>query len=277
MGWGVIVMSRRRSLLVLAAGVSILLLPLLAAPAAAKSEHQRILDYWTSGRMAAARPLDLTPTDRVNPAAKGGKPGPPGGGGGGGGGTDVTGASWTNGGPVLNQTGKVWFHMPNGDYICSGSIINDTRTNYSIVLTAGHCAYDFSSGFVTNWMFIPNFDANPTYTCANTTYGCWTAQALVIHYGFRYAGSFNNQAVTHDWAFAVVGAAASRAPSSMRSVPTPSATAASRPAIASRRSATRLPARTTAATSPGAPAASASTSRRPTVPRTTPPGAWPAT
>src|SRR6185369_15211978 len=147
------------------------------------------------------RPLDITPT-----AAGGTKGKPGGGGGGGGGGGIVTGASWTNGGPVLNLTGKVWSHEGNGDYICSGSVITDSRSGNSTVLTAGHCAYDWSTGFVTNWMFIPNFDANPTYTCANTTYGCWTANALVIHYGFRYAGSFNNQAVTHDWAFAVVGA-----------------------------------------------------------------------
>jgi V8-like Glu-specific endopeptidase len=112
---------------------------------------------------------------------------------------------------VLKLTGKVWFHIAAGphpgDYICSGSVITDSRSGNSTVLTAGHCAFDQDSGaFVTNWEFIPNFDANPTYTCANTTYGCWTATALVIHYGFRYAGAFNTQAITHDWAFAVVGA-----------------------------------------------------------------------
>jgi V8-like Glu-specific endopeptidase len=196
----------RRSPITLAACLALLVVPLIvmpaaAAPSATAAEHARILAYWTPARMAAARPLDLTPT-----AAGGTKGKPGGGGGGGGGGGLVTGASWTNGGPVLNLTGKVFFHMPNGDYICSGSVITDNRSGNSTVLTAGHCAYDWSSGFVTNWMFIPNFDANPTYTCANTTYGCWTATALVIHYGFRNAGSFNNQAVTHDWAFAVVGA-----------------------------------------------------------------------
>ncbi|HYN70648.1 MAG TPA: hypothetical protein VEX41_10610 [Candidatus Eisenbacteria bacterium] len=197
----------RRSPFVLAACLALLVVPLIVAPAAAVSEHARVLAYWTPGRMAAARPLDITPAGAhgvPTPAAKGGAPGKPGGGGGGGGAPTVTGASWTNGGDVVDQTGKVWFHMGNGDYICSGSVISDSRSGNSTVLTAGHCVYDWSSGFVTNWMFIPNFDANPTYTCANTTYGCWTADALVIHYGFRYAGSFNTQAITHDWAFAVV-------------------------------------------------------------------------
>jgi hypothetical protein len=53
-------------------------------------------------------------------------------------------------------------------------------------------------------MFIPNFDANPTYTCSATTYGCWSAAGLAVHYGFVHAGSFNTQATTHDWAFATV-------------------------------------------------------------------------
>jgi V8-like Glu-specific endopeptidase len=201
----------RRSPFALAACLALLVVPLIvvpaaAAPSAAALEHARILAYWTPARMAAARPLDITPVGAGG--VKGKPPGTPGGGGGGGGGDtgNVTGASWTNGGPVVAQTGKVWFHMPSGNYICSGSVITDSRSGYSTVLTAGHCAYDASTGFVTEWMFIPNFDANPTYTCANTTYGCWTATALVIHYGFRYAGSFNTQAITHDWAFAVVGA-----------------------------------------------------------------------
>ena len=53
-------------------------------------------------------------------------------------------------------------------------------------------------------MFIPAFDLAPTYTCANATYGCWTAKALVATAGFATAGAFNDTAVTHDWGFAVV-------------------------------------------------------------------------
>jgi hypothetical protein len=77
------------------------------------------------------------------------------------------------------------------------------------VLTAGHCAVDETNGaFATNWMFMPDWDAQPatfSTACSGTLYGCWTATALVVHYGFAHAGGFNEQATTHDWAFAVVG------------------------------------------------------------------------
>jgi hypothetical protein len=121
-----------------------------------------------------------------------------------GGGT--TGASWNGGGRILQASGKVYFEMGGGAWVCSGSVANDSRSGYSLVLTAGHCAYDEVDGaFATNWLFIPNFDGAPTFTCANTVYGCWTAQALVVHRGYATAGGFNTQATVHDFAFAVVG------------------------------------------------------------------------
>jgi V8-like Glu-specific endopeptidase len=85
--------------------------------------------------------------------------------------------------------------------------VNDTRSDVSLVLTAAHCAYDqANNSFATNWMFIPDFDAAPSYSCGATVYGCWTAQALVVDSGFATAGGFNAQATRHDYAFAVVGA-----------------------------------------------------------------------
>ena len=65
------------------------------------------------------------------------------------------------------------------------------------MLTAGHCAYDeVAKRFATNWMFYPAWDTKPTQTCAQAEYGCWTAQALVLHDGFASAGGFNQQAIT---------------------------------------------------------------------------------
>jgi hypothetical protein len=191
-------MRRRRRM---AAGLAFTLLTLqvLVAPAGAtaRSEHDRIVAYWTEGRMKSAIPRDLArdASGRIQPRAR------PGTGGG------VTGASWRNGGPVLDKTGKVYFVMGGSAYVCSGSVINDQgRNGSSMVLTAGHCAIDETNAtFATNWLFIPNFDGSPTFTCADTVYGCWTAQALVVHYGYAHAGSFDTQATTHDWAFAVVG------------------------------------------------------------------------
>jgi V8-like Glu-specific endopeptidase len=122
--------------------------------------------------------------------------------------TATTGSSWNGGGLALSATGKVFFQMGSTNYVCSGAVVTDSRTNVSLVLTAGHCVYDQASRtFATNWMFIPAYDLTPNITsCAQAIYGCWTAQALVVHTGFSSESGFNSNATRHDWAFAVVGA-----------------------------------------------------------------------
>jgi hypothetical protein len=177
-----------------------MLLVAFATPAAARegaqSRHDQIVAHWTAARMAAATPRDFS-----FDFARGFVPNrPPGGTGG------TAGASWTGGGLVLQASGKVYFQMGGGAYVCSGAVANDGRAGYSLVLTAAHCAYDeVARKFATNWLFIPNFDGSPTFTCAQTIHGCWTAQALVVHQGYASAGGFNTQATLHDFAFAVVG------------------------------------------------------------------------
>jgi V8-like Glu-specific endopeptidase len=180
-----------------------------AAAARAAAEHQRIVSHWTPERMRAAKPRDLD-FDAVRgyhlaPQAK------PGGGGSGGGNT--TGASWPNGkGKVYQATGKVYFEMGGSGWICSGTALSDSRSAFSLVITAGHCVYDEEtgngslSGFATNWLFIPQFDSKPTYTCSQTQFGCWTATALVARREFASAGGFTTTATHYDWGFAVVGA-----------------------------------------------------------------------
>lgn len=200
--------SRRR--VALAILTVLALLPLAASPAAAgdkaRAEHDRIVAYWTKDRIANAVPRDFVkaggPVKAVPNAKK--PPSPPPGGGGGG---SVTGASWNAGGPILARTGRVYFTMNNGNWICSGSVVDDNnRPGYSLVLTAGHCAIDETDAeFASFWMFIPAFDTKPTYTCADSVHGCWTAVGLAVHDRFATAGSFNTQALTNDWAIAVVG------------------------------------------------------------------------
>ena len=181
--------------------------PVLAAGArstdAAKAEHQRIVNFWTAERMAAAKPRDFVrDANGFKPAAKPPRPG--------GGGTTVTGASWTKGGAVAQAVGKVYFGMDGGFWQCSGSVATDSRSGFSLVLTAGHCAYDEVNGeFATNWMFIPAWDEQPATrltACTSSKLGCWTATALAVHEGYATAGGFNDQATRYDWAFAVVGA-----------------------------------------------------------------------
>jgi V8-like Glu-specific endopeptidase len=208
-----------RTRLSAAFGVALLLilvaLPVLAVPAvarngheardaadAARARHDAIVSHWTEARLRAARPRDLRVADgtaRGHSNKQGrSKPSSPSG---------VTGASWTKSGLILHASGKVYFEMAGSAWVCSGTAATDTRNDKSLVLTAGHCAYDETNGgFATNWLFIPDFDTAPTFTCGSTSLGCWTAQALVVDSGYATSGSFNTQASVNDFAFAVVGA-----------------------------------------------------------------------
>jgi hypothetical protein len=200
------VRSRLFAPFAVAAVFALVAIPLLAAPvlggdaAAARARHEAIILHWTAERLQSAKPRDMQ-FDASRNAGTRGKPST---------GTSVTGASWTKGGAVLHASGKVYFEMNGSAWVCSGTAANDARNGDSLVLTAGHCAYDETdrgsiNGFATNWIFIPEFDSAPTFTCGSTTWGCWTADALVVDSGFATAGSYNSQATAHDFAFAVVG------------------------------------------------------------------------
>ncbi|HEY0443816.1 MAG TPA: hypothetical protein VGC90_06325 [Candidatus Limnocylindrales bacterium] len=193
-------MGRRPLPFALAAAFVLVVLPAIAASTSAADpatrRHDAIVAHWTAARLHSAVPRDFTfdPARGFVHRSKAA------------GGGNVTGASWTNGGAILRASGKVYFEMGGSAWVCSGTAANDSRSGFALVLTAGHCAYDETNGgFATNWLFIPDFDGAPTFTCASTVFGCWTATALVVHDGFASAGSFNTQATTHDFAFAVVG------------------------------------------------------------------------
>lgn len=162
-----------------------------AAPPPHADEHARIVRYWTPERVARATPRELTVD--VNAVAAKGKPG-----GGGGGGGAVTGAAWTGGGAVKSTTGKVLFTLGTTDYVCSGSVVVDARADASLVLTAGHCVYDGATGFATNWMFVPDYEAAKSFNCDLARFGCWTASALVTTSAWA-GGDFDE-----DYAFAVM-------------------------------------------------------------------------
>lgn len=195
-------MMRRRSAAAIAAILLLAALPAAAAPVlageSASARHDRIVGYWTSARMQSATPRDFvrTASGQFKPLAKPGT----------GGGGAVTGASWPDGkGEIYRTSGKVFFTMGGSRYVCSAAVANDTRSGYSVILTAAHCAYDeVADQFATNWMFIPQYDSSPTSTCANTAYGCWTASALVVHSGYASREGFDDEATWHDFAFAVV-------------------------------------------------------------------------
>jgi hypothetical protein len=185
-----------------------------ATPGSGASEHQRIVDFWTNERVTQAVPRDFVKAgpNQYQLAGEPDRGGKPGGGGGGGSTGTITGASWNGGGVVADTTGKVLFAMGASYYVCSASVVTDSASDRSIVLTAGHCVYDEAGGaFATNWMFVPNYDAAaPNLTtsgsfCGQTLYGCWTATSLVAHSGYTTAGGFNDQAVVFDFGFAILG------------------------------------------------------------------------
>ena len=170
------------------------------------SKHDQIVAYWTPERIANAKPREISPSGQPNVVLPK-KPGNGGGGGGGGRSSSVGGASWTGGGLVQETVGKVLFTMGGVDYVCSGTVVQDTRVSESLVLTAGHCVYDQAEGWATNWMFMPNFDAAPSqydgtsFNCDILRYGCWTTDALVTSTGWR------NGDLNEDYGFAVVNSA----------------------------------------------------------------------
>lgn len=171
------------------------------AESVAKAEQDRILAYWTPARIASAQPRDYIRND-AGRLVPNGKPG-------GGGGTGaVTGASWAGNEPVELRIGRILFSSGGSNWICSGSVVKDAATNngYSVILTAGHCVYDGTDGWSYNFLFMPDFDDNPDYSCATRVMGCWTASRLAANSDFVPSGFGPDAALRVDYGFALVGA-----------------------------------------------------------------------
>jgi hypothetical protein len=169
-----------------------------SAKASAQAEYNRIIAYWTPARIAAARWRDYAIDPSTRRVVPDGKPG------GGGSGGAVTGASWTGGGQVYGSVGRILFSSGGSQWICSGTVVTDGSFSnaYSIVLSAGHCAYDGADGWSSNFVFYPNFDVEPTYTCTGRVNGCWTASRLAINAGFYPSGFGPDAALRVDYSFA---------------------------------------------------------------------------
>lgn len=200
-------MKVRNKVLVIAATISALIVTALPTnPVSGKSvtkSSDSAVKFWTNARVKKAMSRDFVWNTRTHKFDLRGKPVFPG---------TITGASWTGGGRVVDTTGKVLFSMGTSYYVCSASVINDTVTNRSIVLTAGHCIYDeTNNAFAENWLFIPAWDSQPTSLdadglfCDSTKYGCWTAQSLVASNAFAQEPGFTVTATQHDYGFAVMG------------------------------------------------------------------------
>ena len=123
-----------------------------------------VLDYWTPERMASARSgselldgvaapsgvlsglLGASPARRASAQAIG----------------DASAAPY-------RTHGKVFFHLPSGNYQCSATVVRSA--NRRLVVTAGHCIFG-DGAFATNWMFIPGKEGG------QEPYGRWVAKRI---------------------------------------------------------------------------------------------------
>jgi V8-like Glu-specific endopeptidase len=164
--------SRATARLVALAAAAVFLATPLAVQAdgiATRSLEQSARDvreYWTPQRMASARPASEllagvpAPSDLLGGLL------------GGGGESNARAAAQRVPNPrarPFRTHGKVFFHLPSGNYVCSGTVVR--ARNKRLVVTAGHCVFG-DGAFADNWMFIPakNGGSEP--------FGRWTAARL---------------------------------------------------------------------------------------------------
>jgi V8-like Glu-specific endopeptidase len=173
--------------------------PVQAAPAPdtatgvvshSQNESQEALDaYWTADRMKSARPANtinsgwaaegrsIMPKAGQETVAKAPK-------------QPVVEPRATPQTPVA-RIGKVFFTQGGQNYVCSGNSVQSG--NQSTVATAGHCTHDLSTGFVTNFVFVPAYDNGVA------PYGKFTARSL------HAAGEWvSRNDINYDGAFAVM-------------------------------------------------------------------------
>ncbi len=117
-----------------------------------------------------------------------------GGGGGGGGGGVVTNSEWVAGGYIQKAAGRILFEMPQVRgkritgwvaYVCSGTAVQNTNTDASVILTAAHCVYDdVAKMFAQNVYFIPDqagtTGAGTDWNCGNDPSGCYLPSHGVV-------------------------------------------------------------------------------------------------
>eukprot|EP00899_Mesostigma_viride_P025000 jgi/Mesvir1/5685/Mv15700-RA.1 len=122
---------------------------------------------------------------------------------------------WTFGGRVQRAVGRIYFEMPSKNspgendwvgYVCSGTVVKDTRSDRSIIITAAHCVYDDShKAFARNVLFIPNQAAGKSATdtdCSNDVMGCWRTAFGIVETAWAASTFPANQ--KWDYAFYVV-------------------------------------------------------------------------
>jgi len=177
---------------------------------AAATPPDSAVGYWTADRVHGAQPRDVVLDADRGPAVPRPKPDNPGNkpdknpndgtdDGAGDSGGVVTGAPWPEGGPqdpIDDLVGKVLFTLGGNDYVCSASTIAPSSGTGWVVMTAGHCAWDDSTGVASNWVFVPDFETVREWGCSpddvtlgQSGGGCYAAASLHPHGNWMAPGN----------------------------------------------------------------------------------------
>jgi hypothetical protein len=136
-------------------------------------------------------------------------------------GDSIANARWGTGGNIQFAAGRIYFEMPNNPrkkrwsgYVCSGTVVTDTATDRSIILTAAHCVYDDANqSFARRVIFIPNQDGSSRGTdtdCSNDPIGCWAVDFGVVDENWTLNVFPNN--IEWDYAYYVVAGSGAHTP-----------------------------------------------------------------
>lgn len=184
----------RASLVSLFLLAAVAVLPAGANAAAADQSAKEIRSFWTPERMASAIPGDALLRDvKASPAGDlldglglgmaeeaRGNPGA----------TRVRNPS----GRAFRMHGKVFFRDGGVSFVCSGTSVR--AATQSLVVTAGHCTYSRSGGYVTNFMFVPAYDNG------QAPFGEFTARSIRTTQGWQ-----GSEDIRYDVGMATVGRA----------------------------------------------------------------------
>ncbi|CAF1428344.1 unnamed protein product [Adineta ricciae] len=140
-----------------------------------------VIDYWTSERMASAKPLH--PTVSMSPKVFSVKDD-----------EDIevervltpsVASPQTRGANTPPAAGRAFFSMGGNTYVCSGSVVN--AANRDTVVTAGHCVFNNTNKeWATNWIFVPDYDSK------QRPFGTFVSRKLATKQQWKDKGDYNN-------------------------------------------------------------------------------------
>ncbi len=174
------------------------------------SHRDQVVDYWSPAKIAGAQhrnivldaPINTHPRNdnpgKGNKPPKDDEPGDSGG--------TVTGSSWEeiSGSSIAESTGRVLFTLAGIDYVCSAGVVDDGNSTTidnlgTSVVTAGHCVWDDSVGYASNFMYIPDYESGGSFSNETGPFGLWVASETDLRASDQWVA--NGDDYNHDYAF----------------------------------------------------------------------------